>query len=403
MLCGLAGVLVLTGLIGPVGEANAASVRGQPYSEATHAALVNEPWTGNTWLGLKWTSGVSEVTGTAPSSTSGLSISYVESQLAPGGDFEGWRYATYAEVTTLLTVGFGLPAGVSSVFFSPHPHLPAVAAFSDTMGYLYRPEMPGMFANGIPVYLYGTTGIIPNSAGSGPVRFDAAQSQWSGHPWDVFIETAGVSITGAEALSWTGHFLVLAEEPDPCDGASVPGCCTDASACDDANPCTDDTCPTPGGACAFVPTASGSACEDGIACTAGTECDGAGVCGQSEDSACNDGHPCTNDVCEPTSGCSHDASAAGCSPACATGPDINGNGVVNVADTVCATLLSLWDLGGQMGSHPGCLVGPSSVANIDCSAFIDIADVQLHLSIVLGGGLPASIDANSNGCADACE
>ena len=77
-----------------------------------------------------------------------------------------------------------------------------------------------------------------------------------------------------------------------CVGAGVPDC-------DDDNPCTLDWC-DPGPGCQHenhtLP------CDDGDKCVVGEAClDGACVGG--EPLNCNDGNPCTHDLCDPVDGC----------------------------------------------------------------------------------------------------
>jgi hypothetical protein len=382
---------VLAALVWIPGWAQAARVRGVPFNPAVHAALTSDPVTGNTWLGLKWTSGVSEVTGVQPGTQSGMSIAQVLAELGPGGDFEGWRYATYAEVTSLLTGLFGLPAGVSGVFFEPHPHLPAVAAMSNTMDFLYRPEMPGMFANGIPVYLYGTSGVIPSGPSAG-LRFDVSQTQWVGHPWDVYIETQGSPVSINDKFSWIGHFLVLDEVPDPCEGVT---CGPAPSACHEPGVCNPAT-----GSCEYAQKAPGATCNDGLACTLGNTCDAAGVCGQPSDVACADGIPCTVDACDPALGCTNTPGDAACNTAsCPVGGDLNGSGGLNVADIVCLLVIVL----SPNGSAPACLLGPPSIADVNCSGGVNVADAQILASLTLLGSLSVALDRNLNACHDTCE
>ncbi len=95
-------------------------------------------------------------------------------------------------------------------------------------------------------------------------------------------------------------------EGDLClDGACLPG---QPIACDDANPCTNDSC-QPASGCHYA--LNSSPCSDGDVCTTGDvcvlgECLGAGVL------ACNDGNPCTDDSCQPGVGCQFVANAAPC-------------------------------------------------------------------------------------------
>ncbi len=87
-------------------------------------------------------------------------------------------------------------------------------------------------------------------------------------------------------------------EGDACkSGACVPG---EAKNCDDKNPCTIDTC-EPAKGCVQTPD-DGAPCDaDGSACTAGDVCK-VGKCQKGQLISCDDGNPCTDDSCDPSSG-----------------------------------------------------------------------------------------------------
>ena len=78
--------------------------------------------------------------------------------------------------------------------------------------------------------------------------------------------------------------------------------------CNDANPCTDDSCSTKLGCQHANNTA---VCDDGTACTVGDKC-GAGKCVSGAPSSCDDGNPCTTDVCDSIVGCLHTNNTAAC-------------------------------------------------------------------------------------------
>ena len=90
------------------------------------------------------------------------------------------------------------------------------------------------------------------------------------------------------------------------------------SGCDDDLVCTKDSCDAVAGAC--VNTLLTGGCEDGNACTLGDLCD-SGNCVSGQPLACDDKNPCTNDSCDPKVGCLNLANAATCSDgdACTTG------------------------------------------------------------------------------------
>ena len=72
--------------------------------------------------------------------------------------------------------------------------------------------------------------------------------------------------------------------------------------CNDNNPCTDDSC-NPAHGCVFTPNASHQACDDGNACTEGDVCANGACAGWPIE--CSDRNPCTDDSCNPQSGCVH--------------------------------------------------------------------------------------------------
>ncbi|MFT7622351.1 MAG: hypothetical protein ACI9WU_001524, partial [Myxococcota bacterium] len=82
-------------------------------------------------------------------------------------------------------------------------------------------------------------------------------------------------------------------EGDTCKGAEV-------LACDDGNPCTTDVCDEEKG-CVSV-NADRKACSDGNACTVSDAC-WDGSCKAGGAAVCSDGNPCTNDACDPALGC----------------------------------------------------------------------------------------------------
>ena len=83
-----------------------------------------------------------------------------------------------------------------------------------------------------------------------------------------------------------------------CDskGACVAGAASD---CDDADACTKDTCDAKKG-CTFNALDAGP-CDDGDICSAGDQCAKGQCVGTTKD--CTDSSPCTNDACDPKTGC----------------------------------------------------------------------------------------------------
>ncbi len=79
--------------------------------------------------------------------------------------------------------------------------------------------------------------------------------------------------------------------------------------CDDGNECTEDDCVSTLG-CIHKPL-NGKPCSDGSACTIEDHCE-MGVCVGTPKN-CNDGNPCTTEVCDPIQGCLYPpADGVGC-------------------------------------------------------------------------------------------
>ena len=108
-------------------------------------------------------------------------------------------------------------------------------------------------------------------------------------------------------------------------GACALGqCVTLGSPCDDGDPCTADVCdPTEG--CVHTPS-EGLPCDDGDPCTLSDVCDGGACAGIP--AGCDDGDPCTLDSCASQSGsCLHTAAPDGTpcgETACTTGGTCQG-------------------------------------------------------------------------------
>ncbi len=120
-----------------------------------------------------------------------------------------------------------------------------------------------------------------------------------------------------------------------CVGTPIPGCveCTDDSQCDDGNGCTDDTC-DPSEAC--VHANNSQACDDDNACTTNDACND-GACLGGPPLPCGDGNICTDDSCVPAIGCVHVNNNNPCNDgsACTTGDMCIGGACVGGPPPVC--------------------------------------------------------------------
>jgi hypothetical protein len=131
----------------------------------------------------------------------------------------------------------------------------------------------------------------------------------------------------------------------PCDDGSMcttgdhcqAGACviTAFVDCDDANPCTDDSCDIEMG-CVHINNVL--PCDDGTVCTVGDTC-ALGACVPGEPLVCNDANGCTDDFCDDVAGCLFTNNVAPCNDAnlctpfdvCADGQCV-GSGAVDCDD-----------------------------------------------------------------------
>ncbi len=85
-------------------------------------------------------------------------------------------------------------------------------------------------------------------------------------------------------------------------GVCVPDV-TFVNACDDGNTCTADSCDPVTGACVHAASSGGEPCVLDDRCKAGTCMEG--KCIIPANASCDDGNACTEDSCNPASGCEH--------------------------------------------------------------------------------------------------
>jgi len=86
-----------------------------------------------------------------------------------------------------------------------------------------------------------------------------------------------------------------------CRGQSAGSCCRGPAECDDGNPCTFDSCRS--GVCEHEAVADGESCTDGDFCTLDDVCR-QGLC-RGTSLTCDDGNPCTRDMCNSVMTCVH--------------------------------------------------------------------------------------------------
>ncbi len=102
--------------------------------------------------------------------------------------------------------------------------------------------------------------------------------------------------------------------------------------------CKRTYCDTNEGKCKVGDAEDNTACEDGDKCTMGSVCT-AGVCGGGVDANCDDTNPCTDDTCDPATGCVHTNNSIACDDGdeC-TGDDVCTDGQCEGATDLCPAI-----------------------------------------------------------------
>lgn len=122
---------------------------------------------------------------------------------------------------------------------------------------------------------------------------------------------------------------------ETCDGA---GACVAGTTLpiDDGNPCTADSCSPDTGVVSHAPVAVGTSCADSNQCNGTETCNGAGACVAGTPPTVNDGNPCTLDSCNPATGVIHTPTSSG--SACGDADLCNGQEACNGAG-LCVTFV----------------------------------------------------------------
>ena len=95
------------------------------------------------------------------------------------------------------------------------------------------------------------------------------------------------------------------QDADVCNGdeTCVAGVCTPGAemVCDDGDACTNNTCHAANG-CIFIPSPNGTSCSDADLCNGEETCQSQ-QCVANDPLDCDDGNPCTSSTCDPVEGC----------------------------------------------------------------------------------------------------
>src|SRR5882762_7139917 len=172
--------------------------------------------------------------------------------------------------------------------------------------------------------------------------------------------------------------------PDTCSGGVCVGgpnvcACQSNADCGDNNPCTDDTCESPGtptATCVHVnntaPCSDGNACTGPDTCSGGVCVGGPNVCACQSNADCGDNNPCTDDTCEnpgtPTATCVHVNNTAPCSDgnAC-TRNDACEGGVCTGSNPVVCTPSDQCHVAGTCNPETGACSNPPAPNGAACN------------------------------------
>jgi hypothetical protein len=156
---------------------------------------------------------------------------------------------------------------------------------------------------------------------------------------------------------------------DKCVGGACLG--TAGLDCDDGNPCTEDLCDL---ALGCINEPNSAPCSDGDVCTVEDAC-AAGKCAPGKPLVCKDGNQCTDDACVPAIGCAFTPNLGFCNDgnACTSGDTcVNGNCLPGAAVKCNDSLYC----NGEEACHPakGCVTGPPPALDDGLSCTLDACD-----------------------------
>ena len=169
---------------------------------------------------------------------------------------------------------------------------------------------------------------VPDEVDICPTDYDPDQDNYDGDAWgdacddddDNDLVNDGDDCAPLDATIHPGRAEACDFRDNDCDGE------TDEGICEDGNPCTDDLC-DPVEGCSHQPNAR--ACDDGNVCTINDTCVD-GQCSPGGPMNCDDMNPCTDDFCNPSTGCYSVNSNRVCEDGnFCTEPDTCANGACN--------------------------------------------------------------------------
>jgi hypothetical protein len=161
--------------------------------------------------------------------------------------------------------------------------------------------------------------------------------------------------------------------------------------CSASDQCHDvGTCDTTTGMCSNPAKVNGSVCSDNDACTTNDACSG-GSCVSGPPLTCDDGNVCTNDSCNPATGCVFTNNTAPCSDGnvCTQGDTCNSGACQSGAPTSCNPPIPPVTAPPQLPPPPdvrGCYVGTwNGWTSVPCTPYEQLPE-GLQQKLYIGGG-----------------
>jgi subtilisin family serine protease len=136
---------------------------------------------------------------------------------------------------------------------------------------------------------FGTSAAAPHSAAVAALVLSRNSCLTPAQVQQTLADAADdIPPLGIDSLSGAGRL-------DALRAITAPG------PCDDHNACTVDTC-TPATGCQHTVVPDGTSCTDGNLCNGAEVCHGT-TCTPGTPLVCDDGNPCTSNLCAPATGC----------------------------------------------------------------------------------------------------
>ncbi len=257
----------------------------------------------------------------------------------------------------------------------------------------------GLLIDGLAVYRDGVA--VPNCTGApGVADPDPCVSSRAFLP----DGDAQVDVLTSTASAWNFGYTDCGSLADgtPCDDENActqtdtcqAGVCTGENpvVCTALNPCHDvGTCDTVTGVCSDPPKTDGTLCDDGDACTQEDTCQ-AGACASGTPVSCDDFRPCTDDTCDPLGGCIHTPDDTN---SCSDGNLCNGLETCSGGDCAPGTPLTCSDgnpcTDDTCDPVSGCVYTPDDTNSCDDGTICTIGDACLGGLCV---GSPTCNDGN---------